>query len=139
MKQHPLFRPVIFGLADGAMSITGVVLFASGHADAVFPIALAGGVSASLSMGGGEWLSDSENGFWPSAAMAGATLTGSILPAAPYAFLSGWKAPAVSVLILAAVATLLGRMRAHRRHPYMESFGILTVVLLASIACSLWL
>ncbi len=134
-----LARPIIFGLADGAMSITGVVLFAAGHGASVFLFALAGGISSALSMGGSEWLSDSENGFLASALMAGSTLAGSILPAFPYAFLHGWHAPAVSLLLLGGVAALLGRMREHRSHPYLEAIGILTVVLIASAGCALWL
>lgn len=136
-----LTRPLIFGLADGAMSIMGVIMFAAGHAAAVFPLALSGGVSASLSMGGSEWLSDSENGFLASLAMAGSTLVGSILPAVPYAILPGFAAPVVSLVLLAGVAALVGYMRrgAHRRHPYLESAGILVTVLLASVGCALWL
>jgi VIT1/CCC1 family predicted Fe2+/Mn2+ transporter len=130
-------RPVVFGLADGSMSILGVVFYASGHGGLVFPIALSGGVSAAVSMAGGEWLSESGNGLGASAAMGFATLAGSVLPAAPYAFLHGWAAPAVSVVILAAVAVVVARLRAYRAHPYAETAGVLAVVLAASVACAL--
>lgn len=139
MTRRSLTRPIIFGLADGAMSIIGIILFAAGHGASVFLFAISGGLSAALSMGGSEWLSDSENGFLASAAMGGSTLAGSILPALPYAFLDGWVAPAVSVLFLGGVAALLGRMREHRKHPYLEAIGIMIVVLLASAGCALWL
>lgn len=132
-----LARPVIFGLADGAMSITGVVLYASGHSSIVFPVAVAGGVSSAVSMAGGEWLSESSAGPRAAAAMGAATLAGSILPAAPYAFLHGWHAPAVALCLLAAVAVVVARLRQHRAHPYAETLAVLTVVLAASIACAL--
>jgi VIT1/CCC1 family predicted Fe2+/Mn2+ transporter len=137
MTGHTLARPVIFGLADGAMSITGVVLYASGHGGWVFPLALSGGVSAACSMAGGEWLSEAGSGPRAAAAMGLATLTGSILPAAPYAILAGWQAPAVALCLLAAVAVVVARLRDHRAHPYLETLAVLAVVLAASVACAL--
>lgn len=119
------------------MSILGVVFYASGHGGLVIPLALSGGVSAACSMAGGEWLSDSENGLGASAAMGAATLTGSVLPAAPYSFLGGWHAPAVSVLTLIAVVVVVAHLRSRRKHPYAETFGVLAVVLAASAACAL--
>ena len=119
------------------MSILGVVFYASGHGGLVIPLALSGGVSAACSMAGGEWLSDSDNGLGASAAMGMATLIGSVLPAAPYAFLSGWHAPAVSVLTLIAVVVVVAHLRSCRKHPYAETFGVLAVVLAASAACAL--
>ena len=41
-----LTRPAIFGLADGLMSMLGVVLYLSGHESLVFPTALSGAISA---------------------------------------------------------------------------------------------
>ena len=37
----PLFRPAIFGLGDGCMSIVGVVLYLLGDQRLIFPAALA--------------------------------------------------------------------------------------------------
>jgi len=137
MLGRKLARPVIFGLADGSLSIIGVVLYAAGHSDAVFPIALAGGVSAALSMSAGEWLSESSSGPSAAIAMGCATLGGSVLPAVPYLLLHGWQAPAVSVVLLAGVAAVVARLRAHRSHPYLETAAVLAVVLGASVACAL--
>ena len=119
------------------MSIIGVVLYAAGHSDAVFPIALSGGVSAACSMAGGEWLSESSSGPAAAAAMGGATLIGSILPASPYIFLHGWRAPAVSVILLIGVAAVVAHLRSHRKHPSLETGGVLAVVLALSAACAL--
>src|ERR1035441_5229328 len=115
------------GWADATMSIPGVVFYASGHGGLVIPLALSGGVSAACSMAGGEWLSDSDNGLGASAAMGMATLIGSVLPAAPYAFLSGWHPARRSV----------PPPPPRRKHPYAETFGVLAAVLAASAACAL--
>jgi VIT1/CCC1 family predicted Fe2+/Mn2+ transporter len=127
-----LARPAVFGLADGAMSIMGVVLYVAGHTGLVFPVAVSGGVSAAASMASGEWLSESENG-----PLAAVTIGGRMLPAVPYAFLRGAWAPAVSVAMLAVVAAVVARLRAHRRHPYLETAAALAVVLALSAACAL--
>jgi VIT1/CCC1 family predicted Fe2+/Mn2+ transporter len=134
-----LARPIIFGLSDGAMSIVGVVLYASGHSEMVLPLAVSGGVSASISMAGGEWLSDSENGFWASAAMGAATLAGSVAPAIPYVFLKGAEAYAVAGVMLVGVAAIVARLRKNREHPYRETGLVLSAVLLASILCSIFI
>jgi VIT1/CCC1 family predicted Fe2+/Mn2+ transporter len=131
-----LARPVIFGLADGSMSILGVVAFLTGHAGLVFPAALAGGLTASVSMATGEWLSDSGSGPGASVAMGAATLTGSVLPAIPYAFTHGWLAPCLSATALAAVALTVARLRSHRKHPYLETFAALGLVVAVSVACA---
>src|ERR1035441_1101152 len=44
-----LARPAVFGLADGLMSMLGVVLFLLGHRSLIFPAALSGGISSALS------------------------------------------------------------------------------------------
>lgn len=128
-------RPVIFGLCDGAMSILGVVFYAAGHSSAVFPLALSGGLTAAASMAGGEWLSESGNGPAAAIAMGGATLAGSVIPAVPYAFALGRAAPVLSVALCGLVALLVARLREHRTHPYLETFGILAVVLALSLLC----
>ena len=136
MRKLPA-RPVIFGLSDGSMSILGVVFYASGHGSLVFPVAFSGGVSAACSMAGGEWLSESRNGLGASAAMGLATLAGSLLPAFPYLFLRHWEAPALSVVMLIAVAFVVGRLRRGQNYPYTGTFAVLGVVLAASVACAL--
>ena len=136
---HRLARPVIFGLADGAMSIIGVILYTAGHAGLVFPVAFSGGVSAAVSMAGGEWLSESDNGPGASTAIGLATLAGSITPALPYIILRGWQAVAVSVVLLVAVAAVVARLRSNRMHPFLETGAVLLVVLTASAACALLL
>jgi VIT1/CCC1 family predicted Fe2+/Mn2+ transporter len=130
---------VIFGLSDGAMSILGVVFYASGHLSLVVPVALSGGLCAAVSMAAGQWLSESETGPAAAAAMGLATLTGSVLPALPYLFLHGIVAPVVAVCLLAVVAYVVGRLRPHRNHAVAETFAVLAVVLAVSVVCALLL
>ncbi len=130
-------RQVVFGLADGAMSITGVVLYAAGHSGIVFPVACAGGLSAAASMAGGELLSERKSTWLPVASMGAATLAGSVIPAVPYLLLHGWAAPAVAVVLLLGVAVVVGRLRGQARHPYLETIAVLGAVLALSVAFTL--
>jgi hypothetical protein len=136
-KFRKVYAPVIFGLADGAMSIVGVILYASGHSTLVFPVALSGGISAAISMAGSQWLSQTETSSAQNLAMGLATLAGSIAPALPYLFLHGWPAPAVSCGVLVLIALAVARMRkANRKHPLLETLAVLALILAVSAICS---
>ena len=140
MKHH-LTRPVIFGLADGLMSMLGVILYLSGHESLVFPTALSGGISSALSMAGGEWLSDSDNGLGASCVMGAATGLGAILPATPYLFTKGAAAIACSVVICVLIATVVALMRPMRSRvlALAETFAVLGAIFLIVLACGLFL
>lgn len=139
-RSSRLTPQIVFGLGDGCMSILGVVLYASGHPRLVIWAALSGALSASASMGLNEWLSDSGNGFSGAAAMAAATLAGTVLPALPYTVLRGLPAAAVSLSTLCIVAVVVGRMRATtRRHPYLETGAVFAFIAAVSIGCALLL
>lgn len=139
MSWRKLAPQIVFGLSDGAMSILGVVFYAAGHQGMVVPIALSGGLCAAVSMAAGQWLSESDTGPAAAAAMGLATLAGSILPALPYAFLTGRPAPVASFALLAVVALVVGRLRRLRRHRYAESFAVLAVVVAVAVVCALLL
>jgi VIT1/CCC1 family predicted Fe2+/Mn2+ transporter len=127
------------GLADGMMSLLGVVLFLLGHQSLIFPAALSGGISSALSMAGGEWLSDSENGLGASLVMGLATGLGAILPAVPYAIMQGPAAVASSVMICACIGTVVAFLRDNRGPglALLEVFGVLGAIFLAVLACGL--
>jgi VIT1/CCC1 family predicted Fe2+/Mn2+ transporter len=128
----------VFGASDGLISILGVVLFiASRQPDLVFPVAVMGAVSASYSMGAGEFLGQQETD-WPSVpAMAAATFAGSVLPAAPYLWSRGWAALAQSGAVCVLVAFAVGRMRSWRKHKYLETVLVLAVGITITVACNL--
>jgi VIT1/CCC1 family predicted Fe2+/Mn2+ transporter len=140
-RRSKLGRPAVFGLADGMMSLLGVVLYLMGHQSLIFPAALSGGISSALSMAGGEWLSDSENGLGTSCVMGAATGLGAILPALPYAFMTGPAAVAESVVICVCIGVCVAALRpaTHLRRALLETFGILLAIFAAVLVCGLFL
>lgn len=101
----------ILGAADGTCSISGVIAGgAAAHASdpKIAVIALGGAAAATVSMAGGEFLSEDHADALAIFAMGAGTLLGSALPALPLLLLSGfgvWPAViAVSLLIGLAVA-----------------------------------
>ena len=133
-----LARPAVFGLADGLMSMLGVVLFLLGHRSLIFPAALSGGISSALSMAGGEWLSDSDNGPVASLVMGAATGLGAILPAVPYAITTGSLAVAESVVICVLIAVAVSCLRPARLPVAIaQTFGILAAIFAVVLACGL--
>lgn len=139
--RHRLARPAIFGLADGLMSMLGVILYLIGHQSLIFPAALSGGISSALSMAGGEWLSDSDNGLGASCVMGGATGLGAILPALPYAVTSGAAALTCSIVICVLIGAAVALMRPMRSRvlAFAETYAILGAIFLAVLACGLLL
>jgi VIT1/CCC1 family predicted Fe2+/Mn2+ transporter len=139
LRRGKLARPAIFGLSDGLMSMLGVVLYLAGHPNLVFPAALSGGISSALSMAGGEWLSDSENGLGASLAMGAATGAGAILPALPYAFWRGPLAVAESVVICVLIGVVVAALRPLRGFgmALAETFGVLLAIFAVVLACGL--
>jgi VIT1/CCC1 family predicted Fe2+/Mn2+ transporter len=134
--RRSLARPAVFGLSDGLMSMLGVVLYLLGHQSIIFPAALMGGISSAISMAGGEWLSDSENGFGASCVMGGATGLGAILPAAPYAITTGPTAIAQSICICVCIGVAVAALRPRRGFgmALVETFGVLAVIFAVVLA-----
>lgn len=133
-----LARPAIFGSFDGAASLLGVVIFlAMSHPALILPTAVSGAVSSAVSMGGGEWLSDSDNGPAASAVMAAATFAGAILPALPFAFTTGTAAVADCAVICLCIALTVSALRPNRSLPLAlaETAGIFTAVAAVVVAC----
>jgi VIT1/CCC1 family predicted Fe2+/Mn2+ transporter len=129
------------GLADGTMSMLGVVLYLLHDQRLIFPAALSGGISSALSMAGGEWLSDSENGLGASCVMGAATGLGAILPALPYAFGTGPAAVAESVVICLLIGLVVSLLRPDRGlgKAVAETFAILAAIFAAVLLLGLFL
>jgi VIT1/CCC1 family predicted Fe2+/Mn2+ transporter len=137
-----LLQPAILGGFDGTASLLGVIVYLLlTHPSLIFPAALSGAVSSALSMGAGEWLSDSENGFAASLVMGGATLAGALLPAIPFAFGSGPAAVAASAVLCAGIGYTVARLRTNRGLglALAETFGLLAVILGITAALAVWL
>jgi hypothetical protein len=134
-------QPAILGAFDGTASLLGVVVYLLvTHPALIFPAALSGAISSAVSMGGGEWLSDSDSGPGASAVMAGATFAGAVLPAIPFAVTSGLAAVAASAVICGCIGISVSAMRPRRlARALAETFGILAVILAVVLACGLLL
>ena len=129
------------GLADGMMSLLGVILYLLGHQSIIFPAALMGGISSAISMAGSEWLSDSDNGLGASCVMGGATGLGAILPALPYAVTTGPAAIAQSVCICVCIGVVVSALRPHRGFgmAMVETFGILLAIFAVVLVLGMFL
>ena len=137
MTGRNLAGTAVFGASDGLMSILGPVMFtASRWPGLVFPIAVMGAVSASCSMGAGEFLGQEATNWAAVPVMGAATFTGSVLPALPYLWSSGWAALAQSAAACLLVALAVGRMRAWRRHRYAETVAVLCLVVAVTVLCN---
>lgn len=142
-REH--LRPAIFGLADGMMSLLGVILYLLGHQSLIFPVAISGAISNALSMAGGEFMSDSDNGLAACIVMGITTGTGAILPAIPFAFTSGPLALAVFVVTCLLIAIVVGALRIRQQSEkitvkrLLPTLALLAVIFGVVIAVSLFL
>jgi hypothetical protein len=135
-----LVQPAILGSFDGTASLLGVVAYLLvTHPALIFPTAASGAISSAVSMGGGEWLSDSDSGFTASSVMAAATFTGALLPALPFAFATGPGAMAACAVICLALCAVVAALRPNRSLPMAltETLGILAAALVIVLACTL--
>ncbi len=140
--RRDLIRPAVLGSFDGTASLLGVIVYLLlTHPELIFSAALSGAVSSALSMGAGEWLSDSDNGFAASFVMGAATLTGALLPAVPFAFGHGPAAVTTSALLCATIGYTVARLRTNRGLglAMAETFGLLAVILGITAALAVWL
>ena len=137
-----LLKPAILGGFDGTASLLGVIIFLLlSHPALIFPAAASGAISSAISMGGGEFLSDSGNGLAASGVMAAATFTGAILPAVPFAFGTGPLAVTGCSLVIIAIGAAVSAMRPNRGWPLAlaETFGLLALVAAVVVTCGLFL
>lgn len=137
-----LARPAVFGGFDGSASLLGVVIYLLiTHPALIFPTAASGAISSAISMGGGEFLSDSDNGFAASGVMAAATFAGAVLPAVPFAFGTGPLAIAMCAVIITGIGIAVSSMRPNRGRALAlaETFALLAVVAVVVVVCGLFL
>jgi VIT1/CCC1 family predicted Fe2+/Mn2+ transporter len=133
LKRPGLLRPAVFGLADGTMSMLGVLLYLLHHQNLIFPAALMGGISAAVSMAGGEWLSDSDNGLGASAVMGLSTGAGAILPAVPFALARGVLALTGTIVISLLIGVVVGAMRGASDDGHSKAFNMFVTLALLGL------
>lgn len=127
-----------FGASDGLMSILGILLFIAARSPSLaFLAALMGAVSAAYSMAAGEFLGQQETN-WPAVpVMAAATFAGTVTPAVPYLWCSGWAALGQSAAACLLVALAIGHLRTWRRHRYLETVSVIGLGVALTVACNL--
>ena len=142
-------RAGVFGVQDGIVSMFGLVMGVAGaqvSPEAVLIAGVAGAVSGAMSMGAGEYVSvkvqrelleargvvEDDGNVRPhraAVANSGLFLLGAVFPIAPFVFLVGFPAVAVSavlsVLALFATGALLTRLT--RRSPWASGARMLLI------------
>lgn len=130
----------IFGSFDGLTTSIGVAaaLTLSHHPSASIIVAiLAASLAAAIGMGAGKWLSDSDDGFRESAVMFVATAAGGFLPAIPFLLTTPPTAFIISLGLASASGGAIGYLRRRHIRGYIETFGILAIVVAVTIAVGL--
>lgn len=129
----------MFGGFDGCASLIGVVIYlAVSHPSLIFPAAFAGALSSAVSMGGGEFLSDSDSGWAASGVMALATFAGALAPAIPFAFGHGPASIAECAVICAGVIIVVAALRPGRGLglALAETAGLLAACVAVAYTCA---
>jgi VIT1/CCC1 family predicted Fe2+/Mn2+ transporter len=134
-----LTRPAVFGAFDGAASLIGVVVYlAVNHPSLIFAAAASGALTSAVSMGGGEFLSDSDSGLAASGVMALATFAGALAPAIPFAFGHGPRAVTGCAVICTLVIVVVARLRPNRGRglALAETAGLFAAAVAVALACT---
>lgn len=141
MRLADVARPAVFGAFDGVVTVLGILFAMSGDPGL---IAAAVGLAAAgtVSMAGGEWLSDSEHGLGASAVIGLTTGAGTMVPVVPYLWFRGAGAAGVSVVLCAIVGACIAWARSEGRggpvRAAAETFGVLLAAAGAA-ALAAWL
>jgi hypothetical protein len=135
MAEQDDLKQAIFGSFDGITSalgvVTGLVIAGTHDGSRILAAALGLAVAATVGMGAGEYLSDTNRSLRRAGVMGSATLAGSLAPAVP--FVAGYGAAQLIAcgLIVAAGGVLIGRFRGYRL-----TFAVLVVVCVLTMALS---
>lgn len=141
--KRTLLSPAVFGAFDGATSVVGALLTLTGHPAQILPTAFGLAVAGGVGMAAGQWLSaDADAGPSDAAVIGAATAVGTVLPALPYALLTGWSAIAASAAVLAAFGAVITAVRAHDpgrtwARAAAETYGVLFAVCVAVAVCTI--
>jgi VIT1/CCC1 family predicted Fe2+/Mn2+ transporter len=131
-------KQAVFGGMDGLSSAIGMIAaLALSGSGAVLVAAVALAVGSAVSMAAGEWLSDPEQSSHRALVMGVATLAGALLPAVPFAVLSGGPADAACLLVTMGLAGLVAELRPEDRlQSYARTLGVLILTCSAAVGAS---
>jgi len=131
MDVRKLIRPAVFGAFDGLVTVLGAVFQLAHDPRAMWLTTVGLAIGGVISMGGGEWLSDSEHGLFASLTIGSTTGLGTILPALPYVVVHGWAGVVLSSVLCLAAATGIAWARVGPsktlRRALAETHGLLAV------------
>lgn len=131
MDVRKLVRPAVFGAFDGLVTVLGAVFQLAHDPKAMWLTTVGLAIGGTVSMGGGEWLSDSEHGLGSSLVIGSTTGLGTVLPALPYVVVHGWAGVVLSSLLCLSVATGIAWARVGPsktlRRALAETHGLLGV------------
>ncbi len=129
-------RQAIFGSFDGLTSalgvITGLIVAGTHISSRILAACLGLAVAATVGMAAGEFLSDEARSLRRALVMGAATLTGSILPALPFAFGYGARQLIASGTLTVAAALTIGHYRGYRL-----TLAILAIVAALTVALTI--
>jgi VIT1/CCC1 family predicted Fe2+/Mn2+ transporter len=137
-----LIRPAVFGSFDGLITVLGVLFALAAHPHTLVVSGVGLAAAGAVSMGGGQWLSDSEHGLGASAVIGLTTGAGTLVPVAPYIMWHGATAAVVSAAACLAVSGLIAWLKTtdgHRmsaRRAAAQTYGLLFTAGLVTWVCA---
>lgn len=96
-----------------------------------------GAVSAAYSMASGEAMGQEQTHWAAVPVMAASTFAGTVAPALPFIWTSGWMALTQAGAIALLIALLVGYARSWRKYRYIETVVIIGVGVVLTVACNL--
>lgn len=132
-------RQAIFGSFDGLTSalgvITGLIVAGTHSSSRILAASLGLAVAATVGMAAGEYLSDESRSVRRASVMGAATLTGSMVPAVPFAFGYGAGQLIAAGTLTVAAALTIGHYRGYRLTlAILTVVAVLTVMLTVAVA-----
>lgn len=139
-----LIKPAVFGAFDGIVTVLGALFALATHPHALVVSGVGLAAAGAVSMGGGQWLSDNENGWRASLAIGATTGAGTLVPVLPYAVASGAAAGVCSAVLCLASAGVVSWLKTTDGHALsarraaVQTYSLLLAAGAATLLCA-WL
>lgn len=137
-----LVAPAVFGAFDGVVTVLGVLFALSASPHELVKAGVGLSVAGAVSMAGGQWLSDNDNGFGAATVIGLCTGAGTLVPVVPYAVWHGAGAAVAAAVLCLAVAALVAWLKTVGR-PYptllgtmFQTYSLLLVAGAATLLCA---
>jgi VIT family len=136
-----VFGPAIFGSFDGVVTVLGAVFALTGDRQALVASGVGLAASGAVSMGAGEFLSNSESGWLASCVIGLTTGLGTLLPVLPY-ILDTPMALVVSIVLCLFVAVGISWLKVQSEagttllRAAGQTFGVLALAAAFILLCT---